>query len=163
MFSLYLQKEVQWLPTRLTVWEKLTPNMAAKTPEAPAEKWDDTVSYLESRHYAFSFLLSFQLKWPVCDFFSSVLLKGRHVPNVILQKYFREWGMQCSSCMLKCELLSWCLTLCDSMNYSLSGSSIPGILHARILEWVAIPFSRGSSWPGDWIQVSCIASRFFII
>ena len=47
--------------------------------------------------------------------------------------------------------------------YSLSGSSIHGILQARILEWVAIPFSRGSSWPRDRTQVSCIAGRFFTI
>ena len=38
-----------------------------------------------------------------------------------------------------------CLTLCDPMDYSLPGSSAHGILQARILEWVAIPFSRGSS------------------
>ena len=37
------------------------------------------------------------------------------------------------------------------------------ILHAGILEWVAIPFSRGSSQPRDQIQVSCIAGRFFTI
>ena len=41
------------------------------------------------------------------------------------------------------------------------GSSIYGILQARILEWVAIPFSRGSSWPRDRTQVSCTAGRFF--
>ena len=41
------------------------------------------------------------------------------------------------------------LTLCDPMNYSLSGSSVHGILQARILEWVAMPFSRGSSQPRD--------------
>ena len=40
---------------------------------------------------------------------------------------------------------SVCLTLCDPMDYSLSGASIHGIFQARILEWVAIPFSRGSS------------------
>ena len=38
-----------------------------------------------------------------------------------------------------------CLTLCDRMDCSLSGSTVHGILQARILEWVAIPFSRGSS------------------
>ena len=37
----------------------------------------------------------------------------------------------------------------------------PGILHARILQWVAFPFSRGPSQPRDWTQVSCIAGRFF--
>ena len=41
------------------------------------------------------------------------------------------------------------------------GSSVHGILQARIREWVAVPFSRGSSWPRNWSQVSCIAGRFF--
>ena len=38
-----------------------------------------------------------------------------------------------------------CLTLCDPVDFSLPGSSVHGILQARILEWVAIPFSKGSS------------------
>ena len=42
-------------------------------------------------------------------------------------------------------------------------SFIHGILQARTLEWVAIPFSRGSSWPRDWTWVSCIADRFFTV
>ena len=56
-----------------------------------------------------------------------------------------------------------CLTLCNPMDYSPSGSSIHGVLQARILEWVAITFSRGSSQPKDQTPVSCIASRFFTI
>ena len=52
------------------------------------------------------------------------------------------------------------LSLCDSMNCSLPHSSVHGILQARILEWVAILFSRGSSRPRDWIWVSCITGRF---
>ena len=44
---------------------------------------------------------------------------------------------------------------------SLPGSSVHGILQIRILEWVASPFSRGSSHPRDRTQVSCIAGRFF--
>ena len=40
---------------------------------------------------------------------------------------------------------------------------VHGILQARILEWVTIPFSRGSSWPMDWTQVSCITGKFFTI
>ena len=54
-----------------------------------------------------------------------------------------------------------CPTLCDPTDCSSPGSSVYGILQARILEWVAISFSRGSSWPGDWTQVSCIAGWFF--
>ena len=49
------------------------------------------------------------------------------------------------------------------MDCSLPDSSVHGIFQARILEWVAISSSRGSSQPGDWTQVSCIAGRFFTI
>ena len=56
-----------------------------------------------------------------------------------------------------------CPTLCNPMNCSPSSSSLQGILQARILEWVVISFSRASSWPRDWNQVSFIASRFFTI
>ena len=49
------------------------------------------------------------------------------------------------------------------MDYSLPGSSVHEILQARILEWVAMPSSRGSSQPRDQTQVSCIAGRFFTI
>ena len=49
-----------------------------------------------------------------------------------------------------------CLTLCDPMDCSLPGSSVHGILQARILEWVAISFSTGSSWPRDQTCISCI-------
>ena len=52
------------------------------------------------------------------------------------------------------EVAQLCLTLCDSMDCSLPGSTIHGIFQARILEWVAISFSRRSSWPRDWTQVS---------
>ena len=55
-----------------------------------------------------------------------------------------------------------CLTLCDPMNHRPSGSSVHGIL-PRILEWVAIPISRGSSQSRDWTWVSCVAGRFFTI
>ena len=56
-----------------------------------------------------------------------------------------------------------CLTLCDPMDHSLLGSSVHGILQARILEWVAMPFSRGSSQPKDWTWGSCTAGRFFTV
>ena len=45
----------------------------------------------------------------------------------------------------------------DPMDCSLPGISVHGILQARILEWVAMPFSRGSSWPQDWSQVPHIS------
>ena len=56
-----------------------------------------------------------------------------------------------------------CPTLCDPMDYSLPGFSVHGILQASILEWVAIPFSRGSSRPRGQTQVSPSTGRFFTI
>ena len=55
-----------------------------------------------------------------------------------------------------------CPTLCNPMDSSLPGSSTHGIFQARVLEWAAISFSRGSSQPRDRIQVSHIADRPFI-
>ena len=54
-----------------------------------------------------------------------------------------------------------CPTLCNPMNCNLPGSSAHGILQARILEGVALPFSSGSSQPSDHTQDSLIAVRFF--
>ena len=56
-----------------------------------------------------------------------------------------------------------CPTLYDPMDCSPSGSSVHGVLQARILGWVVISFSRGFSWPRNWTQCSCITGRFFTI
>ena len=53
-----------------------------------------------------------------------------------------------------------CPTLCSPMKYSLQGSSVHGILQARILEWIAIPFSKGFSWPRDRTRVSMLQVNF---
>ena len=58
--------------------------------------------------------------------------------------------------VLKVKVSQSCLTLCDPMDYA-----VHGILQARILEWVAFPFARGSSQPRDQTQVSHIAGGFF--
>ena len=68
-------------------------------------------------------------------------------------------------CMHACELSHSVksVSLWPHGLYSLTGSSFHGILQARILEWVAISSSRGSSWPRDWTRVSsisCIAGGF---
>ena len=59
------------------------------------------------------------------------------------------------------EVAQSCLTLCDPMDCSPPGSCVHGILQARIPEWVAISFSRGSSRPRDRTQDSCITGRCF--
>ena len=57
-----------------------------------------------------------------------------------------------------------CLTLSDPMDYIASQAPLSmGILQVILLEWVAMPFSRGLSQPRDWTQVSCIAGRFFTV
>ena len=61
------------------------------------------------------------------------------------------------------KVVQSCPTLCNPVDYNLPGNSVHGILQARILEWVVIPFSRGSSQPRDQTLVSCIAGRFFTI
>ena len=61
------------------------------------------------------------------------------------------------------EVAQSCPTLCDHMDCSLSGSSVHGIFQARVLEWIAISFSRVSSWPRNRTQVSPIAGRLFTV
>ena len=63
-----------------------------------------------------------------------------------------------TSILKLCLVAQSCLTLCDPM-----GCSLPAHLQARILEWVAMPSSRGSSQPRDWTQVSSTAGEFFTI
>ena len=58
--------------------------------------------------------------------------------------------------MVKVKVIQSCPTLCNPIDYT-----IHAILQARILEWIAVPFSRGSSQPRDQTQVFCIAGRFF--
>ena len=85
-----------------------------------------------------------------CRFSSTFLYLCLHLTRTIicsLDKY----------CPLVAKL---CLTLCDPMDYSPPGS-VHGILCARILEWVAISFSRVSSQPRDRTHVSCLTDWFF--
>ena len=63
-----------------------------------------------------------------------------------------------SSLHIRSEVAQSCPTLCDPMDCCPPDSSVRGILQARILEWVAISFSRGSSWPRDQTQVSHIVA-----
>ena len=62
---------------------------------------------------------------------------------------------------MRVKSLRWCLTLHDPMDCSLPGASVHGILLAKVLKWVAMPSSRGSSPQGDQIPVSCVAVEFF--
>ena len=59
-----------------------------------------------------------------------------------------------------CVCAQSCPTLCNPIDCNLPGFSVHGVLQTRILEWVAIPFSRESSWLRDGAWVSCIAGKF---
>ena len=77
----------------------------------------------------------------------------------------QEVSQVCSWCSCKlcsaCVLTQSCLTLCNPLDCSSSGSSAHGILQAKILERVSISFFKGYSWPRGWTWVSCIAGSFF--
>ena len=61
------------------------------------------------------------------------------------------------------EVVQWCPALCNPMGCSLPGSPVHGIFQARVREWAAISFSRGSSQHGDQTWASCIADRRFTV
>ena len=73
------------------------------------------------------------------------------IMNALRVTHYKCW------CMCACAQLG--PTLCDPMDCSLPGSSVHGISQERILEWVAISFSRWSCWPRDWTWVSCIGRQ----
>ena len=90
----------------------------------------------------------------------SVCVSGGQV-RFIINKYFsfltiyKNWKQS--------KVTQLCPTLCDPMDHSLLGSSVHGILQARILEWAAISFSRGSSRPRDRTWFSLIAGGLFTL
>ena len=84
-------------------------------------------------------------------------------PRWVLELLCKETGSSGGWWYVHAKSVQSCWTLCEPTDCSLPGSSVYGILQARILEWIAIPFSRGSSQPRDRTLVSCIAGRFFNI
>ena len=87
------------------------------------------------------------------------------IPKIILINMM-QWILSCFIPMfyliVYVLVAQSCLTLCDLMGCSPPGSSVHGILQARILEWVATLFSRRSSWPRDRMKFSCIAGSFTV-
>ena len=74
--------------------------------------------------------------------------------------YGNQYGSSCCCC---CWGAQSCPTLCDPIDGSPPGSPVPGILQARVLEWIAISFSKGSSRPRNRTRVSRIAGRRFTV
>ena len=94
---------------------------------------------------------------------SSFSLCQLHPQGWELSKGKELWDYKLPAWVKWSEVAQLCPTLCDPMDTSLPGSVIHGIFQARILEWTAISFSRGSSWPRDQTWVSCIADRRFTV
>ena len=114
--------------------------------------WSSAQSYFKS----ITLNTEYSIKWK----------SGRKGPKKEKKKINPEimdklWGCQVWKVKLKVLAAQSCQTLYKSTDSSLPGSSVHGILKARILEWVATSFSRGFSWSRDWTWVSCIAGRFF--
>ena len=96
-----------------------------------------------------------------CSIITLLLLFVFLFKDPILFSLFWPCHMACGILVPLCVLVTQVyLTLCDPVGCSPPGSSVHGISQARILEWVSISFSRGSSRPRDQTQVSCTAGRF---
>ena len=96
------------------------------------------------------------LEW-VASFFSKGSSQARDQTQVSCTagRRFTIWATRES------EVGQSCPTLCDPMDCNLPGCSVHGIFQARVLEWIAISFSRGSSQTRNRTQVSCTAGRRF--
>ena len=84
---------------------------------------------------------------------SVILLQNRTIIKTLLVPF--------SVLCVLCLVAQSCLTLCSLMDCSPPVSSVHGILQTRILDWVAMPSSRGCSWPRDQTHVSCIAGGLY--
>ena len=89
---------------------------------------------------------------------TSLLWKAEQFPAPPNTHYLEPWKPRVHDVICVCAQLPLCPTLCDPMDCSPPGSSVHGILQARILEWVAMSSSTGSSWPKDWTYISCVSS-----
>jgi len=125
--------------------------------------------------FCFVFLIELSFTYEMCLQFSCLVVK-----NIIIDLWYLPWlckflvttyvrylpslGNTVQYKLGKLSVVAQlCQTLCDPMKCSPSVSSVHGILQARILEWVAISFSRGSSRPRDWTCVFRITGRCFTL
>ena len=129
--------------------------------------WNTKICLLsESSHYSLPQQLISRFTGLLCALQNCLnLITGSEVAKTFIS-FLLLWSLGITHCILfevkvKVLVAHLCLTLYDPMDCSLPGSSIHGILQARILEWVAIPFSRASAQPRDQTQVSRIAGGFF--
>ena len=105
--------------------------------------------------------------FPTCFLKAKVALPGTKLEHSFLEKVPENGPKEKANLSEKIRkpllraVSQSCLTLCNPMNCSPPGSSVHRISQARILEWLAVLFFRGFSWPRDQTRVPCIAGRFF--
>ena len=140
-----------------------------------AGKWKVKVKSLSHAYQAPSSMgFSRQEHWSGLPFPSPMheSEKWKWSRSVMPTRLLRPWdfpgkstgvGCHCLLLLVYSEVAQSCPTLCNPMDCSPPGSSLHGIFQARILEWVAFSFSRGSSRPTDQTQVSCIVGRRFTL
>ena len=97
------------------------------------------------------FLLTFFYSHP-----SSALLQFLCLIGSLVILIFNFILISIEVCVCMCSVAQSRLTLCHPIKCGLTASSVHGISQARILEWVVISSSRGSSWPTDWTFISCV-------
>ena len=119
---------------------------------------------LELCIYYFFILDRTNSKQEVFFFFTSKIKHNHSVLRNLISHFIYLWNSSTLSFeIINLHSIAYVQLHPTLWPHSLPGSSAHGIPQARILEWVAIPFSRGSSWPRDRTQVSWIAGRFFTI
>ena len=123
----------------------------------PSGTWNRSLSKLIVRvvctsHWPKSAAVEYS---PLTRYYRSCLLLFRLNKGILLERFVAKSASGGSCCYL---VTKPCLTLCDPMDCSPPGSSVHRVFQTRILEWVAISFSRGSSWSRDQTHISCIGS-----
>ena len=142
----------------LTWWEGFLGGSAVKNlptmHETPVWSlgWKDP---LEEEIVTHSSILAWEIPWTGEP--GGLQSIGSQKSQTRLSDYTTSWESHCEVS----EVAQSCPTLCDLVGCSLPGCSVHGIRQARILEWVAISFSRGSSWSRDQTRVSHLAGRRF--
>ena len=144
----------------LSIWHRVATVMVVKAGQGGSGHWQSMTGQASSGHWqTWSAAGSLQAIWvPVAGAFQRVLHTGVEIPFLgVFGKKITYRHIYLSICC--CLVSQSCPILCHPMDCSLPGSSIHGISQARTLEWVAISFSRGSSWPRDRTCVSCIGMQ----
>ena len=126
-------------------------------------EWDSgSKVYRRFLYYSYDFSIRLEL---LQQNITRISLPGTIGSQKLVKRELGAGNQQGTPCLAEagmCVLAAQsCPTLCDPMDRSLPGSALHGILQARVLEWVAVSFSRGSSQPRDRTQLSYIAGRFF--